>query len=171
MTYRLLVEQSNLFAAGVAFIANLPEREIPIPMNATPIMIVLGTSDPLMKWEGGTLAGNRGTVRSALATKDYWIHANHLNANVYEKKQLENYNRYDNCIIESERYETTNISSSSTNSSQPLMFYTMKGGGHVYPERSRLIYTSLILNRILGPPCRDVSGIDLAWTFMSQFSS
>lgn len=168
MTYRLLIEQPNLFAAGVAFIANLPEAQVPIPANVTPIMIVLGTKDKLMKWDGGTVGNDRGTIRSALATRDYWIYANNLNASAIEMTQLDNYNRFDNCIITSARYETTNASSSS-NISKPFLFYTMQGGGHVYPEKSRRIFASIILTRYFGPPCRDASGTDLAWTFMSQY--
>jgi polyhydroxybutyrate depolymerase len=169
MTYRMLIEQPNLFASGAAFIANLPDKEIMLPVNSTPIMLVLGTSDPLTKWEGGEIANGRGTVRSALATRDFWIQANHLNATPFVSQQLDNYNRFDNCVIESQLYDKTNTTSSS-NASEPLLFYTMKGGGHVYPEKSRRIFSSWILRRILGPPCRDASGIDLAWTFMVQFS-
>lgn len=55
MTYRLLVEIPEKFAAGVAFIASLPvdDSRLKQPSRPTPLMIVNGTKDPLVRWTGG----------------------------------------------------------------------------------------------------------------------
>ena len=51
MTFRLLIEKPELFAAGVAFVASLPEdySEIERPETTTPLLMCNGTNDPLIR--------------------------------------------------------------------------------------------------------------------------
>lgn len=174
LTYRILLEHQNKFAAAITFIANMPNEYVPLPSNTTPIMIMLGTADPIMKYDGGNVTlYPQGVVRSGEMTRNYWISANHVDESIIERNQLENYNKYDSCIISYELYNRPNISSSSSNSnsSSPVLFYTMRGGGHSSPVRSKMPIRFRFLERILfGPQCRDASGIDLAWNFLSNFS-
>lgn len=168
MTYRLLHEQPQLFAAASSIVANMPQNEMPLPVMGTPIMILSGTKDPIIKWDGCFVSVLGGTVSSVETTRNYWISANHVDENVIEANQLENYNKYDNCIISSKFYNKAN--DSSTNACSPVLFYTMEGGGHRYPIRSKWPFEIWFIKRIYGPLCRDANGIDLAWNFMSKFS-
>lgn len=55
MTSTMLIEAPDLFAAGVAFIANLPQQSVRLkePALPTPLLVTNVTKDPLMKWDGG----------------------------------------------------------------------------------------------------------------------
>jgi polyhydroxybutyrate depolymerase len=176
MTYTLLVMVPELFAAGVAFIANLPNFTVPIPNHTTPIMIMNGNKDRLMKWDGGTISPQSEidvAVRSALATRDFWIQTNQASVLNVVRTTLPNLNWFDRCRIRSEFYPTTtnnnNISTATTTA--PVQFYIMDGGGHSMPSRRGFfnVITNIYDVLIGGPSCHDVNGADLAWTFMSSF--
>lgn len=74
MTYRLLFELSDRIAAGAALIANLPANSecAPEPAARRSVMIMNGTADPIMPFEGGAVAVNRGAILSSDATRDFW---------------------------------------------------------------------------------------------------
>ncbi|MCJ7717541.1 MAG: prolyl oligopeptidase family serine peptidase, partial [Anaerolineales bacterium] len=78
MTYRLLIDQPDRFAAGAAFIANLPApvENLPLPESPTPLLIANGTEDPLVPWEGGMVGKDRGWVISTEDTVNWWVNAN-----------------------------------------------------------------------------------------------
>ena len=153
MTYRLLIDSSDTFAAGAAFVANLIDEKVPNVASPTPIMIVSGREDPLMKWEGGPVGNNRGTVRSALATRDFWINANNVDSAEVVRSELPDLDPFDGCRISSDLFQVGGA---------PVLFYTMAGAGHYQPtrlDRFQLYF--------FGPPCHDAEGADLAWEFMS----
>jgi polyhydroxybutyrate depolymerase len=163
MTYTALILTPEVYAAGAAFIANLPATEVPTPDNPTPIFIMNGTKDKLMKWDGGTVGQEGGEVRSALATRDYWVQVNAADAGNVQKAKLRNRRLFDGCRITSELYPATGADSA------PVQFYTMEGGGHMIPFTGFGSYP-LSYRLIAGPPCRDTDGADLAWDFMSQYT-
>jgi polyhydroxybutyrate depolymerase len=74
MTYRLLFELSDRIAAGAAVIANLPASSEcpPEPRAPRSVLIMNGTADPIMPFEGGAVAVNRGAILSSDATRDFW---------------------------------------------------------------------------------------------------
>lgn len=59
MTFRLACEASDVFAAFVPVIANLPERAAQTcqPSRALSMMVMNGTVDRLVLWNGGPVAG------------------------------------------------------------------------------------------------------------------
>ena len=160
MLYRMLIEKSDVFAAGVAFIANLPATTVPNAAGPTPIMIMNGTKDKVHKWEGGLVATGRGSVRSALSTRDYWIDANKADAAEVVRTELPDLDPFDGCHISLESY---------TSGEAPVLFYSMEGGGHVLPNRDFPIGFFQGFKSLSGHPCRDVEGADLAWSFMSSY--
>jgi polyhydroxybutyrate depolymerase len=74
MTYRLLFELSDRIAAGAAAIANLPANSECRAEPAEPrsVLIMNGTADPIMPFDGGNVALNRGAIVSSDATRDFW---------------------------------------------------------------------------------------------------
>ncbi len=80
MTYRLAMQSGGRFAAAAAVIANLPDpSECPLAASPLPILIMNGTADPVMPYDGGCVAGascQRGSVRSTALTVAFWLHAN-----------------------------------------------------------------------------------------------
>ncbi|MCX6100879.1 MAG: prolyl oligopeptidase family serine peptidase, partial [Candidatus Bipolaricaulota bacterium] len=80
MTYRLAMQLGDRFAAAAAIIANLPDpSECPFSAGPLPILIMNGTADPVMPYDGGCVAGpscERGSVRSTAATVAFWVFTN-----------------------------------------------------------------------------------------------
>lgn len=193
MAYRALIEtESNHmrnsttipYAAAAAFIANMPAANVTRNNGtanvATPILIMNGNQDKIVKWNGGT--DDFGPVRSALATRDFWIQFNRAEKDGVQRSDLPNRRRFDGCRVESEFYPATMSVENTPNStsvmndtffmttaSAPVQFYTMNGGGHMMPY-TRWGWYPWLLRLRNGPACRDVNAADLAWDFLSQYA-
>jgi polyhydroxybutyrate depolymerase len=159
MVFRLLLERPSLFAAGAAFIASLPEGELPLPPEARPIILINGTADHVVYWQGGELAGARGRVRSARETLDFWLSANGLeDQDPLVVDHLPDRVDDDGCRVTIESYGAAER--------PPLVeFVAMVGGGHWIPSTSSRTVSHELVNW-LGPRCREVDGPRLAWSFL-----
>lgn len=162
MTYTLLMDVPNRFAAGAAFIANLPAADgnLKQPDLPTPLLIMNGTDDPLMPYSGGEGTFGRGEVRSASATAAWWVKANRASPKALEIR-LPDRDPEDGCRIRGERHIALP-------GGAPVMFYTVEGGGHAAPTPEHTRKPSRLASRLLGPLCRDVDSSRLAWEFMSR---
>ncbi len=162
MTFRLLMEIPERFAAGAAFVAALPadDTRLKQPTKPTPLMIANGTVDPLVQWNGGRIAGNRGETRSVPATVSWWITANKASATA-PATQLPNHDPNDDCTIGRSTY-------AAGPGGAPVVAVTMKGGGHAIPSARYTIPDTWLVRRFIGPVCRDVEGTEMAWEFLSR---
>jgi polyhydroxybutyrate depolymerase len=162
MTFRMLIEAPELFAGGAAFIANLPAgtQTLPRPQRPAPIMIVNGTKDPLVKWEGGLVARDesRGVTASTAETVAWWVKANGAAPQVTRRETLPDINRNDGCQITLDVYDADR-------GGAPVWLYTANGGGHTMPSIRYDISDSLIVRRLIGTACKDAEGAELAWRF------
>jgi polyhydroxybutyrate depolymerase len=162
MTFRMLIEAPELFAGGAAFIANLPAgtQSLPRPSRPTPIMIVNGTKDPLVKWEGGLVARDesRGVTASTAETIAWWVKANGATPQVTRRETLPDINRNDGCQISLDVY-------AADRGGAPVWLYTANGGGHAMPSIRYEISDSPIVRRLIGTACKDAEGAELAWRF------
>jgi polyhydroxybutyrate depolymerase len=146
MTFTLLVRVPELFAAGAAFIANLPSFPIDFPNRTTPIMMMNGNRDRIMLFNGGPLDG--GIIRTAPETRNFCIRSEFYPAN-----------------------RSDNTSNAVTDTSAPVQFYTMDGGGHFMPSRRGLLSPNILVREFFfGGACHDANGADLAWTFLSSYT-
>ena len=136
MTFRLLMEAPERFAAAAALVSALPVdgSRLKRPSRPVPLLIANGTLDPLVLWNGGKIAGNRGETRSVAATIGWWVDANRANALASNATQLPDNDPRDNCIIE--RHEHL-----AGPGGAPVVAYTMKGGGHNIPSAKYPIHT------------------------------
>lgn len=165
MTYRLLIEAPERFAAGAAFIANLPDigGSLSHPKQPTPLMIANGTDDPLVPWDGGMVGKNRGMVISAEETVEWWIKANGADPGRVEVLLLPDLAPDDDCRIERKYFPPSSDGA-------PVLFYSFLGGGHTLPTVAEPGWFERLSSRLLGPVCHDADGILLAWDFFSEFS-
>jgi polyhydroxybutyrate depolymerase len=163
MTYRLLIEAPEKFAAGAAFIAALPADldRIPKPSRPTPLMIMAGTADPLVQWNGGAIAGNRGTVTSAEANLKWWLAANRAEPSPQSTTQLPHLDANDTCKIERKEF-------AAKVGGAPVVFYTNQGGGHTMPSAKHKIADGFLIRRFIGHVCRDLEAAELTWEFFKQ---
>ncbi|GAB4465743.1 MAG: PHB depolymerase family esterase [Armatimonadaceae bacterium] len=160
MTFRLLIEAPELFAAGAAFIANLPEERSVLkqPSVPTPLMIMNGTKDPLVQWEGGDVAGGRGRTLSSAGTVSWWLQANRAESTSPVKETLPDRDPSDGCRI----YKT--VYAPKPNGAT-VAFYRVEGGGHAMPSQNHALPDNRLIRRMIGPVCKDAEGAKLAWEF------
>lgn len=160
MTYRLLIELPQRFAAGAAFVANLPAEDDRLrkPVLPTPLMIMNGTEDPLVRWDGGTIGRGRGTARSTLATVQWWIDALDAERAPASVERLPDRDPQDGC-------EISVAAHAARAGGATVAFYTMHGGGHAMPSFRHPIPDTRLVRLLLGPVCRDAEGAEIAWRF------
>lgn len=163
MSFRLAMEASNLIAAAAPIIANMPEpSECRGPSRAIPMLIMNGTEDPLMPWNGGCVAGarcERGTVRSTDATVEFWMNVNHTDP------QPSCVDLPD--IVASDRSTVHVCRWSDGIADAEVVLYRIEGGGHTVPGPDPL---PLWYRLIVGPKNRDISAADEIWSFFERHS-
>jgi polyhydroxybutyrate depolymerase len=162
LVFRLLIERPTLFAAGVANISSLPAIEIPRPEQGTPIMMMNGTEDPLMPWQGGLVRGVAEPVRPVPETIEYWIEVNNADKKAAVTTQLPDQAPNDGCRITATAYPKK------PNGKPVVLFYVMEGGGHSTPF-PREVPMPRRMRELLGNLCEDVDGTALAWDFMEEY--
>ena len=157
MTYRLATERPGRFAAAAAFIANRPSpSECPDATAPVPMLIVNGTADPLMPYEGGPIApgfGGVGTVAPAEATRDYWVDVNRADTSQRSVNQLPDRDPDDGSVVVCE------TDPPATTAGALVRLCRVEGGGHLMPS---------IEHRRQGRQNHDVEGARLAWSFFEQ---
>ena len=157
MTYRLATERPDPFAAAAAFIANRPmPSECPDATTPVPMLIVNGTDDALMPYDGGPIApmfGRLGTVASAEATRDDWVETNQADTTQRSVRQLPDRDPSDGSVIICE------TDPAAGRSGAEVRFCRVDGGGHTMPSME---------HRLQGRQNHDVEGARLAWSFFEQ---
>jgi len=162
MSFRLLMEAPEPFAAAAAFVAALPKESsrFKTPSRPTPLMIANGTHDPLMQWQGGQIAGGRGETRSVADTVQWWLQANKAGPTATETVTLPDRDPQDGCTIERRTYPAQA-------GGAPVVTYTLRGGGHNLPSARYPLRDSWMVRRFIGPVCKDAEGPELVWEFLS----
>jgi polyhydroxybutyrate depolymerase len=163
MVSRLLIERPTLFAAGVANISSLPATDVPRPKQGTPIMMVNGTEDPLIPWQGGAVKRvAREPIRPVPETLDYWIEVNGADRSAATRHLLPDRVPEDGCRIVKTSYPKA------PGGKPVVVFYQVKGGGHAVPvPRQRGMRPQV--KELIGNPCEDMDGPQAAWDFMCRF--
>jgi polyhydroxybutyrate depolymerase len=164
MTYRLLIEAPERFAAGAAFIASLPEKSphVKPPRRPTPLMIANGTADPLVPWEGGDRMQAGFAVLSAEATVAWWVRAVGADAQRPSTEALPDLAPDDRCRIHKTTYPVLA-------GGAPVVFFRLEGGGHAMPSMHYPLPDTRLVRRLIGNACADAEGAELAWEFMRGF--
>lgn len=164
LTYSLLIHESGRFAAGAAFIANLPadDADVRTPQAPTPLMITNGTRDRLMKWDGGEIPMRGGRIRSTEDTVAWWLNANHAADAPRRTRYLPDRAPDDDCRLREVTWRPES-------GGAPVRLLAMEGGGHTLPSRRYDLPDTFLARRIFGNVCRDAEGATLAWEFMSPF--
>jgi polyhydroxybutyrate depolymerase len=162
LTFRLLMERPELFAAAAAFIGALPAGDDRLirPRLPTPLLLANGTHDPLIRWEGGPVPGGRGVTRSVPATVAWWVEAFGIRGAPAQTMVAEAA-RDGGCTIIRRRY-------TSAEHAAPIEAYEFRGGGHAMPSQRFAIPDTFLVRRLIGPVCTELEGAELAWSFLMQ---
>ncbi len=161
MTYRLGIELGDRLAAIAAVIANLPENiSGRKPVRPLSVLIMNGTDDPMMPWNGGSvrvLGKEYGNVLSTDRTVRYWADAAQLPLAPITRV-LEDRFQEDRCLVETEEYRERD-------NPVEVVLYRIKGGGHQLPGGDTPDRPLL-----LGRKCLDINGPEVIWSFFKKHS-
>lgn len=165
MTFRLLVEAPERFAAGAAFIASLPSDNPALhpPAKPTPLLIFNGKQDPMVKWEGGQVAKNRGSVMKIEDSVAWWVKANKADLEHADSITFAKGDGKDACTIRKTTYPALP-------GGAETVFYAAEEGGHTLPTARYVPKSKFLAGMVFGPTCRNAEGADLAWEFMKQYA-
>lgn len=160
MTMTMLIQFPERFAAGAAFIAALPEEDVPDPAEPTPFFMLNGTDDSLILFGGGPVGENGSPTRSVADTIDYWVRVTGSDPNTEFFMSLPNNDLTDNCEITVSEYSDT------PGGSPTFIYYEAVGGGHNIPDQTPPPFSQDVLD-LIGNVCRDAHGADLAVDFFN----
>ncbi len=127
MAFRLAQEIPEKLKAFAAIVASNPINtqcvNSTLPISA---LIINGTEDPILPYEGGQMQSNRGEVYSTQQTIDYWVNRNQTNTTPLISN-FDNTDTSDNCTITKHEY------ANGTNNTE-VVLYQVIGGGHTEPS-------------------------------------
>lgn len=161
MALRLACEASEVLAGVAAVIASLPAELHCQPSSSVSIMLLNGTQDPLVPYEGGQVHFSRQELGAALSTPDtinFWVEANGCRKSL-EEAWLPDLDPQDGTRIRQEGYADC------AGGSQVLL-YEVQGGGHTWPGGSQYAPAFLI-----GKVSRDARAGELIWSFFESIQA
>jgi polyhydroxybutyrate depolymerase len=156
MSYRLACELGHRIKAIAAVIANIPVKlkDSCNPSQAIPVLIMNGTEDPLMPFEGGDVhlgkRKNLGKVISTAETVKFWLDKNRCTGKPL-LQNLPDKDPADGCRV-TETVYCTGVNQ--------VVLYTIVGGGHNMPG-----CTPYLPKSIIGNTCGDINGAEVIWAF------
>ncbi len=159
MALRLGCELSGRLRAVAAIAANLPEKLLNCqPRSPVSVLLMNGSKDPLMPWQGGEVHFFRkkmGRVLSTNATLDYWRDHNHCPQQP-KIRILPNRNKKDGSWVRKIHYAPCADGSA-------VVLYAVMGGGHTFPG-------SQVPDRrlLLGRKNKDIDGPGLVVDFFAS---
>lgn len=165
MTMTLICARADLFAAAASVIINLTDESAAAchPSRPVPMLMINGTADPLIPYEGG-----KGTSRfavdgfwSATRTLAFWRQANGCEAQDGAVANLEDRDRDDQSTV-------TRIESRCPRGHDTVL-YRVNGGGHRMPGAFSDARFPRIASAFLGPQNHDIDGAETIWTFFQRF--
>ena len=159
MTYRLGIELGDRLTAIAAIIANLPANLAnQKPVRPLPVLIMNGTADPMMPWDGGSvrvLGKKYGEVLSTAATVRYWTKAAGLREPP-ETRKLADRGSDDRSAVEVDVYRKPQ-------GTLEVVLYRVVGGGHNLPGGQTPDRPLL-----LGPKNMDIHALEEVWSFFNK---
>jgi polyhydroxybutyrate depolymerase len=165
MTMTLVCARADLFAAGASVIMNLTDESAAAchPSRPLPMLMMNGTVDPLIPYEGG-----RGSSYfaadgfwSSTKTLAFWRNINGCETSDAAVTDLPDKNPADQSTV-------TRISSRCP-TGHDVVLYRVNNGGHRMPGLFPDAHFPKLAAGLLGPQNGDIDGAETIWTFFSQF--
>jgi len=160
MTLRLGCELSPKLAAIAHVVGNMSVNILPGCRPATPLPVLLmnGTDDPLVPWDGGQVGFFRRTMGEVVSTEQtvaFWVQHNRCGSTP-AVHALHDRDSTDHSTV-------TGTSYACPSQASEVLLYTINGGGHTLPgsnvpDRPRL----------LGRKNNDIDGAEVIWEFFRE---
>lgn len=165
MVMTLVCARADLFAAGASVIMNLTDEAAVTchPSRPLPMLIMNGTADPLIPYEGG-----HGS--SYFAADGFWS----TEDTVAFWRKLNGCDAGDDGVADTpdkapaDQSTVTRITSRCPRG-HDVVLYRVNGGGHRMPGFAPDARFPRIATRLLGPQNGDIDGAETIWAFFSQF--
>lgn len=159
MSSRLLCDRSDLFKGGAIITATIPENYLGNcnPTNPNSVLVLNGTEDPLVPYEGGqiTILGQeRGLVISTDAYMQFWANANGCESdpNITDLPDTQD----DDTTVQIYDY-------ASCDNQAAVRLYRIEGGGHTWPGGEEILAEFLV-----GRTTEEFVACDVIWDFFSN---
>ena len=165
MTITLVCARADLFAAAASVIINLTDDAAAAchPSRPMPMLMMNGTADPLIPFEGG-----KGTSRfavdgfwPAMKTLAFWRKLNGCEIGDGTVTDLEDRDRADQSTV-------TRIESRCPQA-RDVVLYRVNDGGHRMPGVFADARFPRIASAFLGPQNHDIDGAETIWAFFRKF--
>lgn len=156
----LAIQLPNKIAAVASVAASVSKVSLDLNVSPVPIMLLLGTEDTLVPWDGGSIGGKllrrkRGEVLSGRQSLEFWLQKNRNTAQPACAK-IPDRNQTDGSQVLIEQY-------GAPGSSNEVVFYEIRGGGHTWPGGQQYLPKAVV-----GPVCRDFNGNKAIWNFFEK---
>jgi len=156
MSYRLACERAEVFTAIAPVAGAMPEPLGPRCSPSRPVSIVAisGTEDPLILWNGGPVARNRGRTMSVPDSISLWTRLNGCPSPATVTQEPDR-DPADGTRVRREAYTPYQDVAS-------VVLYAVEGGGHSWPGSAR---SGLPLT---GRVSRDINPTEVIWSFFES---
>jgi len=163
MSLRIACDRAHRIAAAAPLIANMTEALYPVcvPSEPVPVMVINGTDDALIPWDGGAIAGNeeRGRAMSAAATMLFWSEANGCD-DAFAQERLPDLDPDDSSVIDRLDWQGCEA---------PVVLLRVEGGGHRVPG-DRILFGEALVDALLGVQNNDIETAPYLWRFFEAAS-
>lgn len=164
MSYTLACRAPDRFAAVAPVAGAMPENLVPTcsPSRPVPILIISGTKDNLVHWEGGYVTGPFGKKKlgrtiSVEKSRDFWLEKDSCDAAKKEVSKTDS-DPEDGTSIARETY-------SSCAGSGAVEFVRIDGGGHTWPGGWQYLPEFVV-----GKTSRELDANTEIWNFFMKHS-
>ncbi len=159
MSYRLACDAARVFAAAAAVAANFSTQLAPQcnPDRPIPVLIMNGTEDPIMPWNGGAVRVlwlKHGTVLSAPDTAARWLALDHCAPLAPRGAPL---------TAVPEDGTAAQLHSASCSGEAAVQLYEIRGGGHTWPGGKPYLSA-----RLIGRVSHALDANQVVWGFFRQ---
>jgi len=166
MSFRLAREAATVIAAIAPVAISMSEQiaRMRQPARAVPVLMMPGTQDPLVPYEGGEIGRalarggpGFGRVIPVAEAVRYWVEHNHcapLPAVTVEPDR----DPLDGTRVRREVY-------GSCRDGTEVVLYAVEGGGHTWPGGLQYLP-----ERIVGRTSRDINAAEVIWAFFRRFA-
>lgn len=160
MAHRLACELADKVAAIAPVIAQMPAHFAPRCKPARPVSVLMmpGTDDPLIPWEGGTIRLGRQTFGKALSVREtvkFWTRHNGC-PETPEVSSEPDRDPADGMRVRKEAYKGCRERTS-------VVLYAIEGGGHTWPGGYQYLPESIV-----GKINRDIDAAEAIWEFFRK---
>ncbi len=160
MSARLACELSGAISGVAIIAATIGVDYLPqcIPSKPLKVLIMNGTSDPLVPFNGGEIKifrKSRGTIISSDEAFKFWSVQNKCSS-LPSKDLLPDNDPEDGTRVEKYWY-------SACKDGSDVIFYKILNGGHTWPSGRQYLNEKLI-----GKTCKDINACDEIWNFFKK---